>query len=132
MEFCLLGPLVVRNGGAAVRVPPGKQRALLAALLLKAGRLVTLEELAEVLWGQVPPPSARVSVQNYVMRLRKVLTVTGRTFIATQPGGYLISVDAAELDVTQFEALLDTARAATRDGSWATAAGHARALSSCG
>jgi DNA-binding SARP family transcriptional activator len=127
MEFCLLGPLVVRNGGAAVRVPPGKQRALLAALLLKAGRLVTLEELAEVLWGQVPPPSARVSVQNYVMRLRKVLTVTGRTFIATQPGGYLISVDAAELDVTQFEALLGTARAATRDGSWATAAGHARA-----
>ena len=126
MEFCLLGPLAVRNGGAAVHVPPGKQRALLAALLLK-GRLVTLEELGEVLWGPVPPPSARVSVQNYVMRLRKVLTVTGRTFIATQPGGYLISVDAAELDVTQFEALLGTARAATRDGSWASAAEHARA-----
>ena len=127
MEFCLLGPLVVRDGAAAVRVPPGKQRALLAALLLKARRLVTVEELADVLWGPAPPPSARVSVQNYVMRLRKVLTVTGRALITTQPGGYLISVEAAELDVTRFEASLGSAHAATREGSWASAAGHARA-----
>jgi DNA-binding SARP family transcriptional activator len=52
MEFGLLGPLVVRRGGVAVAVPPGKQRAVLAALLLKAGRMVAVDELAEVLWGK--------------------------------------------------------------------------------
>jgi len=41
-EFCLLGPLAVRCGGTVVAVPPGKQRALLAALLLSAGRAVSL------------------------------------------------------------------------------------------
>jgi len=43
-----------------------------------------------MLWGSAPPPSARVSVQNCVMRLRKALTVTGRALISTQPGGYPI------------------------------------------
>ena len=40
-EFCLLGPLLVRRGGVAVPVTPGKQRAVLAALLLSAGRVVS-------------------------------------------------------------------------------------------
>ncbi len=127
MEFCLLGPLTVRCAGAVVRIPPGKQRALLAALLLNAGRVVSLDELAETLWGAQPPPSARVSAQNYVMRLRKTLSVAGRPLINTQPGGYLISVDAGELDATRFEELLGAAWEAARNRSWETTAGQARA-----
>ena len=49
MEFCVLGPLVVRAGAAPVRVPRGKQRAVLAALLMAAGRVVSLDELIEML-----------------------------------------------------------------------------------
>jgi hypothetical protein len=41
MEFCLLGPLAVRCGGKPVPVPRGKQRAVLAALLLNTGRVVS-------------------------------------------------------------------------------------------
>ena len=52
---------MVRIGGVVVPVQKGKQRALLAALLLNAGRPVSLDELAEALWGPDPPPSARVS-----------------------------------------------------------------------
>ena len=59
---------MVRIGGVVVPVQKGKQRALLAALLLNAGRPVSLDELAEALWGPDPPPSARVTIQNYVMR----------------------------------------------------------------
>jgi len=125
-EFCLLGPLVVRCGGALVPVQPGKQRAALAALLLDAGRVVSVDELAETLWGSQPPPSARVTVQNYMMRLRKALACTGHARIATQPGGYLISLDSGELDVSRFEVLLEAARTAARDGSWDAAAGQAR------
>lgn len=126
MEFCLLGPLLVRADGAIVRVPPGNQRTLLAALLLSAGRAVPLSEIAEILWGPAPPPSARVSVQNYVMRLRHGMGEVGRERIVTQPRGYLIRAAASELDASRFEVLLAAAQAAARDGSWDQAAMDAR------
>ena len=124
MEFGLLGPLTVRRGEMESPVPPGKQRVVLAALLLNANRLVGLNELAEALWGPRPPASARATMQNYVMRLRKSL---GESRIATRPGGYLISVDRGELDVSRFETLLGSAREAGRDGLWEQAAGQAEA-----
>jgi DNA-binding SARP family transcriptional activator/Tfp pilus assembly protein PilF len=127
MEFCLLGPLAVRRGDTVVPVQPGKQRAVLAALLLNANRVVPVEDLAETLWGTAPPPSARVTVQNYVVRLRRALGDEGRSRIGTRPRGYVINVAAGELDVTRFEVLLDAARQAARDGSWDTAAAQARA-----
>jgi DNA-binding SARP family transcriptional activator len=127
MEFCLLGPLTVRRGDTVLSLPAGKQRALLAALLLKANRVVPAEELAEALWGTAPPPSARVSVQNYVVRLRKVLGEEGHSRIGTRPRGYVISAAAGELDLTRFEGLVGTARQAARDGSWESAAAQARA-----
>ena len=126
MEFCLLGPLMVRSGGVTVPIAPGKQRAVLAALLLDAGRVVPAGELAQVLWGAAPPASARVSVHNYVRRLRQALGEAGRARIETWPGGYLISVEAGELAVTRFEALAWAARTAVRAGSWDSAAAWAR------
>jgi DNA-binding SARP family transcriptional activator len=126
MEFCLLGSLLVRRNAVVLLVQPGKQRALLAALLLNANRVVSVEALAEVLWASEPPASARVSVQNYVKRLRRALADSGRDRISTQPGGYLVSVAPSELDVTRFERLLGAARTSARDGAWATAAAHAR------
>jgi DNA-binding SARP family transcriptional activator len=73
MEFGLLGPLVVHRDGIEVRIQRGRQRQVLAALLLSAGRLVSVNDLVETLWGSAPPPSARQSLQNYVMRLRHTL-----------------------------------------------------------
>jgi DNA-binding SARP family transcriptional activator len=117
IEFSLLGPLTVRWGPAAVAVPRGRQRAVLAALLLHANHVVPVDELAEALWGAELPPSARMSVQNYVMRLRSTLGPAGSR-IATHPHGYLIRVEDGELDVARFEALLGQARAAARQGRW--------------
>jgi DNA-binding SARP family transcriptional activator len=124
-EFCLLGPLLVRRGGVPVPVTPGKQRAVLAALLLRADRVVSFDELTEALWGSAPPPSARVAVQNHVMRLRKALGDGVR--IRTQPNGYQIVAGESDLDVSRFEAHLAAARTAARDGSWEAAAEQARA-----
>ncbi len=123
MEFCLLGPLLVRHRGNVVPVPPGQQRVLLTALLLGAGRLVTVDELGEALWGARPPLSARTSLHNSMMRLRRSLAEAGISRIVTQPDGYLLSVGPGELDVDQFESALTSARAAARAGSWADAAG---------
>jgi DNA-binding SARP family transcriptional activator/tetratricopeptide (TPR) repeat protein len=125
MEFGLLGPLVVRHGGRTVPVPRGKQRGVLAALLLAANQVVPVDELTGVLWGQQPPPSAQVTVRNYIRRLRGTLGDAGRTRISTQPHGYMVTVAEGELDVSRFETLLNVARMAARDGSWDAAAGRA-------
>ena len=127
VEFGLLGPLVVRCDGVDVPLPKGKQRALLSMLLVNAGHVVPVVVLAEALWGSEPPPSAEASIRNYVKRLRKALGDAGRERICTRAPGYLIRVADDELDVSRFEALLQTARAAARQGAWQDAACHARA-----
>jgi DNA-binding SARP family transcriptional activator len=128
LEFCLLGPLTVRRDGVAVPVPPGKQRALLALLLLRAGQPVTAGQLAELLWATAPPPpSATATVRNYMKRLRQALGTAGQNRIVTQPGGYLISVDDGELDIAAMEHELTAARRAARDADWQQASRHAAA-----
>lgn len=116
----------MRIGGVMVSVQKGKQRAVLAALLLKPGRAVSLDELAETLWGPDPPPSARVTIQNYVMRLRKALGDGGSPRISTLSSGYAIQVEPGELDITRFEDLLGAATSAAREGRWQDAAERAR------
>jgi DNA-binding SARP family transcriptional activator len=126
MEFNLLGPLIVRSAGVLVPVRQGRQRVVLAALLLDPGRVVLTEELAEVLWGPAsPPPSANVTIRNYVKRLRQALGDAGYTRISTAPRGYRISVDPREVDVSRFEAMVMSAQAAEREGAWEQAAARA-------
>jgi DNA-binding SARP family transcriptional activator/Tfp pilus assembly protein PilF len=127
LEFSLLGPLRVDRDGTPVPVPPGRQRTLLAALLLNSGRVTPADELIEVLWGDRPPASARVTLHNYVKRLRQALGDSGHSRILTQAPGYAISVIPDELDVSRFEALLRSARAAARAGAWDQAASQAHA-----
>ncbi len=126
MELRLLGPLLVQRDGATVPVPPGKQRVLLAALLLRANCVVPLDDLTEALWGHNPPPSVHATLRNHVKRLRRTLAAAGDSRIRTLPGGYLIEVDAGELDVIRFEALQGSAREAARHGSWDQAAEQLR------
>src|SRR5215469_6937751 len=126
VEFGVLGPLVVRCEGVVVPVRRGRQRALLAALLLEANRGVPVTAIAEALWGAEPPLSAVVTIRNYVRLLRETLGEAGRERIVTQPRGYQIRVGEGELDLARFEQLLSAARAAARDGSWPEAATKAR------
>jgi DNA-binding SARP family transcriptional activator len=103
-RFCLLGPLLVRRGAAVVPIPAGKQRVLLAALLLNPGRALPADELAELLWETGPPASARDALHNYVRRLRHALGDASRTVVITQADGYLLRVPADEVDILRFEA----------------------------
>jgi DNA-binding SARP family transcriptional activator len=70
VQFCLLGPMQVHYRGAPLQVRGNKQRLLLATLLLQGNRVVTTDVLAEALWGAAPPPTARVTIHNYVKRPR--------------------------------------------------------------
>ena len=122
MEFGLLGPLVVRADGSPVVVSAGKQRVLLAALLLRAGQVVPAAELAGFVWEGSPPGTARVTLQNYVKRLRQALGPAGYERIVTRPSGYAIQVEPGELDVARFAQLAGAGRAAAGAGSWKRAA----------
>jgi DNA-binding SARP family transcriptional activator/Flp pilus assembly protein TadD len=118
VEFGLLGPLLVRVGERQVRVSAGKQRVLLAALLLRANQVVAVDELAEAVWDGSPPGSARVTLQNYVKRLRKALGPDGHQRIATCPAGYMIEAAPEELDLTRFGQLRAAGQEAARACAW--------------
>src|SRR4051812_23446813 len=102
MEFKVLGPLEADDGTAALELGPPRQRALLARLLLDAGRAVPLDRLLDDLWGDDPPESAVKMVQIYVSQLRKVL---GTEALRTQGRGYLLELGGAGLDLDRFEQL---------------------------
>jgi DNA-binding SARP family transcriptional activator/Tfp pilus assembly protein PilF len=118
VEFGLLGPLVVRASGSRVTVSAGKQRVLLAALLLRGNQVVPAADLTRFVWEGGPPGTARVTLQNYVKRLRQALGPSGYQRIVTRPAGYLIEVGAGELDVAQFGVLQAAGQAAARAGAW--------------
>jgi DNA-binding SARP family transcriptional activator/tetratricopeptide (TPR) repeat protein len=118
VEFGILGPLLVRTEDGSAQVSAGKQRVLLASLLLDANQVVGTAALAEALWQGGPPGTARITLQNYVMRLRHALGPAGYERIVNSRSGYLIVVHPGELDVAQFIELQGAGLAAARAGAW--------------
>ena len=59
------------DGGRALSIGTGRQRALLALLVLRANELVASDRLVEELWGESPPPTAHKMLQNQVSALRQ-------------------------------------------------------------
>ncbi len=106
IEFRILGPFE-----ASVPLPGGKPRALLARLLLDAGRVVSVDALLDALW-EAPPPSAPKVLQAHVSALRKAL---GRDAIETRAPGYLLR--PAQSDLARFEQLVEQARAERDPGA---------------
>jgi DNA-binding SARP family transcriptional activator len=111
-EFRILGPLEVKSEEGPIALGGPRQRALLAALLLRAGHVVPTEQLVDELYGSNPPPNATASLQNGVVALRKAL---GPDVIVTRAPGYVLAVMAEQIDARRFEQLLSDARAATPD-----------------
>ncbi|MFI5530788.1 BTAD domain-containing putative transcriptional regulator [Kitasatospora sp. NPDC051853] len=99
----ILGPLQVLADGRPVDPGPRKQQIMLAALLCHANTRVSADELAEALWGDAPPRTARKNLQVYVCALRRLLGAGSETRIGHQSGGYVLHTVAEEFDVLGFE-----------------------------
>jgi YVTN family beta-propeller protein len=116
LRYCILGPLQVLRDGAPVSLGGAQQRAVLAFLLVERDRAVSVEQIADALWGETPPAGYAATIQAYVFRLREVLE-PGRgkgappSVLVTEPGGYRLVIDSAALDVTDFERLLESGEA---------------------
>jgi DNA-binding SARP family transcriptional activator len=112
MEFAILGPLEVRDDrGALVRVPGVKERALLADLVVHAGRVVSADRLIEDLWGEARPGNPSNTLQGRVSALRRALGPAGAGLVVTRPPGYVLEVDPGQVDAGRFERLVAGATA---------------------
>jgi DNA-binding SARP family transcriptional activator len=129
MKFGVLGPVEVWVDGRPAYAGHARQRAVLAALLLDAGRAVPLDVLIDRVWGEDPPRSARNVVYGYVGRLKAVLAAAhdpGVT-LSRRADGYLLQAAADQVDVHRFRGLV--ADAAAADGERAAVLlGEAAAL----
>jgi predicted ATPase/DNA-binding SARP family transcriptional activator len=104
----MLGLLTVRAAdGSPVPVTGARLRTLLILLALDAGRVVSASRLVDGVWGDEPPVEAANALQALVSRLRR----TGLT-IESRPTGYLLALDAGEVDLRRFETLAARGRAA--------------------
>jgi predicted ATPase/DNA-binding SARP family transcriptional activator len=111
MQFGILGPLEVRDGSGPVRVPGAKERALLADLVVNAGRVVPADRLVEDLWGEQPPGNPANTLQGRVSALRRALGPGGGGLV-TRPPGYLLEAGPEQVDAGRFERLVAEATAA--------------------
>src|SRR4051794_27659043 len=112
MEYRILGPLEVLDAGRSMPLGGGKQRALLATLLLSANEAVSGDRLVDEIWGERPPETASKLVQGYVSGLRK----SPGNVIVTRPPGYVVHVGNGELDALEVGRLAEEARAASATG----------------
>lgn len=131
MEFRILGPVEIGLEGARLQLGGPKQRAVLATLLLHPNRVVSVSRLIDVVWGEMPPRTARVQLQGHISALRQVFAAAGwdEETIETRSAGYLIRVRPKELDLDLFEERVRQAQRARAVGSYPeAAAGFASAL----
>jgi DNA-binding SARP family transcriptional activator/streptogramin lyase len=110
LEFGVLGPVLVARDGVPVRLGGGKQRAVVAALLLAEGRVMSTSALIDALWGDEPPPTAQKTLQIYISRLRRDLGPGADAVLATRGTGYLLNADT--FDLAQVQALAASGREA--------------------
>ncbi|MFF2818465.1 BTAD domain-containing putative transcriptional regulator [Kitasatospora cineracea] len=118
MEFGILGPVQVydESTGRGV-VPPGaKQRALLGALVVKAGQVVPVERLVDELWDEHPPANAANALQAHVARLRRLLPPPApgeppHEWLVTRPLGYALRPGRIDTDARRFHRMVAEGRA---------------------
>jgi len=124
VAFALLGPLSVTLDGEPIALGGEKRRALLAALALEAGEIVTRDRLIDALWGEDPPDTARNTLQVYVSQVRKLLP---DGLLETTANGYRLAVERDDVDLFEFERLTQAGRSALTIGDATGAAETLRA-----
>ncbi|WP_127498600.1 AfsR/SARP family transcriptional regulator [Actinoplanes solisilvae] len=107
MRYRILGPLTVTVDGQSVAITAGRDRIVLAMLLLHAGRVLGVGALADAVWGADPPATARGQLQSCVSRLRRSLPPD---VIHSDPAGYSLTPGPGELDSAEFARLIAEAR----------------------
>ncbi|MER5262081.1 BTAD domain-containing putative transcriptional regulator [Actinosynnema sp. NPDC002837] len=131
MEFRLFGEVRLLAGDRPLDVGTPRQQAVLAALLVDAGRPVGIETLIDRVWDDQPPVEARNVLYSHLSRIRRLLaTATERTGVRARlerrSAGYVLDVEPDLVDLHRFSRL--TAGGQVEDAARAAALGEALGL----
>lgn len=131
-------PVLLVLGSVTLRGPVGgetavggvRPRRLLTGLAVCATEEVSADRLADIVWGESPPRSARANLHTYLWSLRRSLASAagGRVAIDACPGGYVLRAGPGALDWHQFRDLAAAAAGITGSDPPAAAAQLRRAL----
>ncbi|MEV4480921.1 BTAD domain-containing putative transcriptional regulator [Micromonospora coxensis] len=121
LRFEILGPQRAWHDDREIDTGPGKQRAVLAVLLLSAGRAVPTGQIVDAVWPDEPPANGPNVVQKYVAGLRRVLEpgrsprTPGQVVTLTE-AGYLLRVPPEAVDAVRFERSVRRAQRSRAEG----------------
>ncbi|MET7520166.1 BTAD domain-containing putative transcriptional regulator [Streptomyces sp. NPDC005480] len=126
LRFEVLGPLRAWRGGTPLELGPVKGQAVLAALLLRRGAVVSHERLLDAVWGPEPPAGGRKVLPTHVNSLRRRLdperTQPADSVIRSGKGWYRFVVEGVRLDTAELDARSDEALRTVASGDLAAAA----------
>ena len=126
LRFEVLGPLRAWRGGTPLELGPVKRQAVLAALLLRQGAVVSHERLLDAVWGEEPPAGGHKVLPTHVNSLRRVLDPEGtppaESVIRSGKGWYRFVVEEVRLDTADLDKRGAEALRTVASGDRATAA----------
>lgn len=103
LEVAVLGPVAVRTADGLHEVRGHRPRAVLAALVISANRVVGCDQLIDAVWEGNPPRRAAATLQSHVSKLRRLL---GPAAIEFQADGYVLLAECDQIDACRFERLV--------------------------
>jgi DNA-binding SARP family transcriptional activator len=133
MEIKVLGALKASISDVPCIPSATKPRQIFALLAVNAGRVVTVSEIADELWGDDPPRSQTTTLHTYIRHLRKKLdSVIGddvtsgasssKNVLVTEHGGYCLDIEPDQIDAGRYNQLANAGRRAAANGDHVFAA----------
>ncbi|MFE7186368.1 AfsR/SARP family transcriptional regulator [Streptomyces erythrochromogenes] len=108
------------SGGRRIALNGAKPTAILAALVVHLGEVLSVERLVDLVWEEEPPATARALVASHVSGLRRALAGTegaeGAEAIRTRTPGYVAEFPPAAVDARCFEKAFAAGRRAAVEG----------------
>ncbi|WP_404386491.1 AAA family ATPase [Knoellia locipacati] len=107
VQVSVLGATALEGPDGPVDIAARKRRALLAALALDLGSVVSADRLVELMWGDDAPPGAFGTLHSYVSSLRRLLEPglqprARPTILLTSDEGYRLALPREAVDATAF------------------------------
>ncbi|MFD7436422.1 BTAD domain-containing putative transcriptional regulator [Streptomyces sp. NPDC059861] len=117
VDVRLLGPVEVSSGGQRISLNGAKPTAILAALVVHLGEVLSAERLVDLVWEEEPPATARALVASHVSGLRRALAGReGGDAIRTRSPGYVAEFPPSAVDARCFEDTFTAGRSAALEG----------------